>query len=517
MEKTGNNEYVIEMVGIDKRFQGVHALKSCSLNLKRGEVLALVGENGAGKSTIVKVLTGIHKPDEGEILYMGEKVSFKSPRDAQLAGISIVHQELNLMNHLTVAQNIFIGRESDSFFLDEGGINRKTEELFNRLNVNIDPKEKTANLTVGKQQIVEIAKAISYDASVIVFDEPSATLTDTEIDVLFDIIAELKQKGTGIVYISHRMDEIKRISDRVTVLRDGEYIGTLNTAEAKIDEIIHMMIGRVTYEPPKDKSQVEDGAPVVLKVENLCSKDVDGISFELHKGEILGFAGLMGAGRTEVARLIFGADKKTSGDIYVNGEKVSIKSPQDAVGHGIGYLSEDRKRFGLVLGMSVANNSVMASLDQYVKGGFLDEKRIAGVAKEYVEKIDIRTPSVGQLLKNLSGGNQQKVVLAKWLINNCDILVFDEPTRGIDVGAKSEIYKLMNNLVKNGKSIIMISSELTEVFRMSDRILVMCEGSQTATLAIEEADQHMVMKYATLKSTIRSATNTPAGEEENAI
>lgn len=509
MDEIGTNEYAIELVGIDKHFQGVHALKDCSMNVKRGEVLALVGENGAGKSTIMKVLTGIYQPDAGEIFHMGKKVRFKSPRDAQAAGISIVHQEMNLMNHLTVAQNIYIGRESKGFFLDEDGINRKTEDLFKRLNVNIDPREKTANLTVGKQQIVEIAKAISYDANVIVFDEPSATLTETEIDVLFDIITELKQKGTAIVYISHRMDEIKRISDRITVLRDGEFIGTRKTAEVEIDEIIHMMIGRVTYEPPKQKSQVSPDAPVVLKVDNLCSRDVEGISFELHKGEILGFAGLMGAGRTEVARLVFGADKKTSGDIYVNGNKVNIKSPTDAVKHGIGYLSEDRKRFGLILGMSVANNSVMASLDQYINGLFLDEKRIASVSKEYVEKIDIRTPSVDQLLKKLSGGNQQKVVLAKWLINNCDILIFDEPTRGIDVGAKSEIYKLMNSLVKNGKSIIMISSELPEVFRMSDRIFVMCEGVQTATLSIEEADQHMVMKYATLNSSMRSSADMP--------
>jgi ribose transport system ATP-binding protein len=491
------NEYVLEMKGIDKRFQGVHALKSCSLNLKAGEVLALVGENGAGKSTIVKVLTGIYAADEGEIVYFGEKVRFKVPKDAQQAGISIVHQELNLMNHLTVAQNIFIGRESKGFFLDEAGINRKAQQLFERLNIAIDPREKVSNLTVGKQQIVEIAKAISFDSKIIVFDEPTATLTSTEIDELFRIITELREKGVGMIYISHRMDEIKRITDRITVMRDGEVVGTRLTPEVEIDEVIQMMIGRVTYSEPKTASQVQPDAPVVLKVENLSSKDVDNVSFELRKGEILGFAGLMGAGRTEVARLIFGADPKTGGDIFVNGKRVSIKSPSDAVRHGIGYLSEDRKRYGLALGLKVSDNAVLAHLDNFLTGPLINDAKIRAHSQDYVEKINIKTPSVEQMIKNLSGGNQQKVVLAKWLIRNCDILIFDEPTRGIDVGAKSEIYKLMNDLVASGKSIIMISSELPELFRMSDRILVMHEGSQTATMSIEEADEHTVMSYAT--------------------
>jgi len=492
-----SSEYILEMNDIDKRFKGVHALKSCSMNLKSGEVLALIGENGAGKSTMVKILTGIHTADEGDIFYFGKKVDFRTPKSAQDAGISIVHQELNLMNHLTVAQNIFIGRESKGFFLDEGSIIRKSEELFKRLGVSINPRDKVSDLTVGKQQIVEIAKAISFDAKIIVFDEPTATLTDSEIDILFDIINDLKSKGVGIIYISHRMDEIKRITDRITVLRDGEFVGTKNTSEVDISEVIQMMIGRVTYEPPKEKSTVPPDAPVVLKVENLSSKDVNDVSFELHKGEILGFAGLMGAGRTEIARLVFGADKKWSGDIHINGKNVSIKSPSDAVRHGIGYLSEDRKRFGLATGMSVSANAVKASLNDFVNGLFINDKKIRQVANEYVEKVDIRTPSVDQLVRNLSGGNQQKVVIAKWLIRNCDILIFDEPTRGIDVGAKSEIYKLMNALVENGKSIIMISSELPELLRMSDRVFVMCEGSHTGTLPIEDADQHSIMTLAT--------------------
>jgi len=495
-EHSANNNYILEMINIDKRFQGVHALKSCSLNLKSGEVLALVGENGAGKSTMMKILTGIHKADMGDILYFGKKVNFKTPRDAQDAGISIVHQELNLMNHLTVAQNIFIGREGKGFFLNEKNINKKSAELFERLGVKISPQEKVANLTVGKQQIVEIAKAISLDAKIIVFDEPTSTLTDSEIDILFEIIKELREKDVGIIYISHRMDEIQRITDRVTVLRDGEFVGTKNTSEIDISEIIHMMIGRVTYEEPKQSSTVATDAPVVLKVENLNSKDVNNINFELYRGEILGFAGLMGAGRTEVARLLFGADKKWSGDVYVDGRKVSINSPCDAVKHGIGYLSEDRKQFGLAVGMSVCDNAVMASLDDYSNAGFINDRKIHNVSEEYIGKVNIKTPSVEQLVKNLSGGNQQKVVISKWLIRNCDILIFDEPTRGIDVGAKSEIYKLINTLAESGKSILMISSELPELLRMCDRIFVMCEGSHTGTLSIEEADQHSIMTLA---------------------
>ena len=496
------SEYILEMTDIDKRFQGVHALKKTSLNLREGEVVALLGENGAGKSTMMKILTGIYEADEGEIKLFGKVVNFKTPREAQDAGIAIVHQELNLMNHLTAAQNIYIGRESKGLFLDEKGIINRTKELFDRINVQIDPQALVKDLTVGKQQIVEIAKAISYDAKIIVFDEPTSTLTDAEIDTLFDIIKELTSKGVGVIYISHRMDEIKRITDRTTVLRDGEYVGTRNTDEVEIDEIIQMMIGRITYEEPKQASTVPKGAKEVLRVENLNSKDVKNASFNLYKGEILGFAGLMGAGRTEVARLIFGADEKTSGDIYRNGVKVDIKSPKDAVENGIGYLSEDRKRFGLAVGMNVANNMVLASLEEHSKGIFVEDAKVKKTAKEYVEKINVRTPSITQLIRNLSGGNQQKVVIAKWLIKNCDILIFDEPTRGIDVGAKSEIYKLMNALAKEGKSIIMISSELPELMRMSDRICVMCEGTHTGTLAIEEADQHSIMTLATQRSSL---------------
>ena len=346
----------------------------------------------------------------------------------------------------------------------------------------------------------EIAKAISHEAKVIIFDEPSAALTESEIEELFKIIRDLRQRGMGIVYISHRMDEIKVITDRVTVMRDGGYVGTLITKESTKDDIIKMMVGRVIYEDPKTESNVPKDAPVVLKVEHLnAGKMVRDVSFELHKGEILGFSGLMGAGRTETARALFGADPKDGGEIYVNGTKVDIKNPMDAVKCGIGYLSEDRKRYGIVVQKSVAENSTMAALDDYMSGIFINKKKENEVAQKYVKQLKTKTPGVDQLVVNLSGGNQQKVVIAKWLIRNCDILIFDEPTRGIDVGAKSEIYQVMNELVAEGKSIIMISSEMTEILRMSDRIVIMCEGRKTGELDISEATQENIMHAATLR------------------
>ena len=494
-------DVILTMEGIDKSFPGVHALDHVNLEVRKGEVQALMGENGAGKSTLMKVLTGIYTKDEGKITYEGQEVNFANPREAQAAGIVIVHQELNMMNHLTVAQNIFIGREKmKGKLIDDNKMNEEANKLFAKLNITIDPTEPMGNLTVGKQQMCEIAKAISHEAKVIIFDEPSAALTEAEIEDLFKIIRDLRNKGMGIVYISHRMDEIKVITDRVTIMRDGGYVGTLITEDCTKDDIIKMMVGRVIYEDPKIESNVAPDAPVVLKVENLnAGRMVKDVSFELYKGEILGFSGLMGAGRTETARALFGADSKESGEIYINGEKVNINSPLDAVAHGIGYLSEDRKRFGIITEKTIAENSTMACLSQYIKGIFIDKKKEAKVAQKYVDSLKTKTPSVDTLVVNLSGGNQQKVVIAKWLVNNCDILIFDEPTRGIDVGAKSEIYHLMNELVAEGKSIIMISSEMTEVLRMSDRIIVMCEGRKTGELDISEATQENIMQAATLR------------------
>jgi ribose transport system ATP-binding protein len=494
-------DVILTMKGIDKSFPGVHALKEVNLELKKGEVHALMGENGAGKSTLMKVLTGIYAKDKGTITFEGKQVEFKNPKEAQTAGIVIVHQELNMMNHLTVAQNIFIGRESmNGKIINDRRMNEEASKLFKLLNIDIDPKETMGRLTVGRQQMCEIAKAISTDAKVIVFDEPTAALTDAEINELFKIIEDLRKKNIGIIYISHRMDEIKRITDRVTVMRDGEYVGTIVTEESTKDDIINMMVGRVVYEEPKSHSNVPKNAPVVLKVEHLnAGKMVRDVSFELHKGEILGFSGLMGAGRTETARALFGADKKDSGDIYINGKKVTINSPQDAVKAGIGYLSEDRKRYGVNVEKTVAENTTMASLEHFTNGLFIDKRKEKEVTQKYVNALKTKTPSIEQKVRNLSGGNQQKVVIAKWLTRDCDILIFDEPTRGIDVGAKSEIYSLMNDLVKQGKSIIMISSELTEVLRMSDRIVVMCEGRKTGELSIEEATQENIMHAATLR------------------
>ena len=495
-------EVILTMKGIDKSFPGVHALDHVDLEVRKGEVLALMGENGAGKSTLMKVLTGIYKKDSGTITYEGKEVEFSNTREAQDAGIVIVHQELNMLSHLTVAQNIFIGREMMSGkLINDKKMNEEAKKLFAQLNIDIDPTEKMGNLTVGKQQMCEIAKAISHDAKVIIFDEPSAALTETEIEELFKIIRDLREKQLGIVYISHRMDEIKVITDRVTVMRDGGYVGTLITKESTKDDIINMMVGRVIYEDPKTESTVAPDAPVVLKVEHLnAGRMVRDVSFELHKGEILGFSGLMGAGRTETARALFGADPKESGDIYINGEKVDIKNPMDAVKCGIGYLSEDRKRYGIVVGKSVAENTTMATMGEFTKGIFINKKKEKEIAQQYVESLKTKTPNVDQLVVNLSGGNQQKVVIAKWLVRNCDILIFDEPTRGIDVGAKSEIYHLMNELVAAGKSIIMISSEMTEILRMSDRIVVMCEGKKTGEIDISEATQENIMHAATLRN-----------------
>ena len=494
-------EVILTMKGIDKSFPGVHALDHVDLEVRRGEVHALMGENGAGKSTLMKVLTGIYSKDAGTITYEGKEVEFHNPREAQEAGIVIVHQELNMMNHLTVAQNIFIGREyMKGFLIDDARMNLEARKLFDQLGIDINPAEKMGNLTVGKQQMCEIAKAISHEAKVIIFDEPSAALTEAEIEELFKIIRDLREKQMGIVYISHRMDEIKVITDRVTVMRDGTYVGTLITKDSTKDDIVNMMVGRVIYEEPKTHSMVAPDAPVVLKVEHLnAGKMVQDISFELRKGEILGFSGLMGAGRTETARAIFGADPKESGDIYINGEKVEINSPQDAVKHGIGYLSEDRKRYGIVVGKTIAENSTLASLEEFIKGRLIDRKKERDATQKYVDRLRTKTPGIDQLVVNLSGGNQQKVVIAKWVVRNCDILIFDEPTRGIDVGAKSEIYHLMTELAAEGKSIIMISSEMPEVLRMSDRIIVMCEGRKTAEIDIADATQEKIMHAATLR------------------
>ncbi|MBK8901706.1 MAG: sugar ABC transporter ATP-binding protein [Anaerolineaceae bacterium] len=497
---------LISMEGIDKSFPGVKALDQCRFELRAGEVHALVGENGAGKSTLMKVLSGIYARDAGRIFCKGREVEIPTPRAAQDLGISIIHQELNLMPHLTLAQNIFIGREPRrglSFLLDEAALNQQTAELFASMHLKLDPQTRVSNLTIAKQQMVEIAKALSFNSEVLIMDEPTAALTETEIEDLFKFIRDLRARGAGIIYISHRLEELKQISDRVTVMRDGHYINTVNTSEATTDQIISMMVGRTIYEATPELPK-EPNDEVVLEVKNLNQgKSLQDINFQLKKGEILGFAGLMGAGRTEVARAVFGADSVDSGEIYIRGKKVDIHTPQQAVWHGIGYLSEDRKRYGLALGLEVKENVAMAALDKFLGFlGWVNKSQIRSTAKHHIDELEIKTPSAEQKVKNLSGGNQQKVVIGKWLTADTDILIFDEPTRGIDVGAKSEIYKLLNDLAKKGKSIIMISSELPEILRMSHRVVVMCEGRITGELHIEEATQEKIMTLATARKAI---------------
>ena len=494
-------ETILEMQGIQKYFSGVHALNGVNFDLKAGEVHALMGENGAGKSTLIKVLCGIHKRDGGSVTLFGKEVNFHNIAESQAAGISVIHQELNMMNHLTVAQNMFIGREPrKGIMIDDNRMICEARMLFDKIGVKIDPTERLGDLTVGKQQMVEIAKAVSRDCKLLVLDEPTAALTQPEVEELFKIMNDLRDKGIGMIYVSHRMDEINRISDRVTVMRDGEYVGTVNTADVTKDDIVQMMVGRVIMGDKKAASTVPADAEVVLEVKHLnAGKAVKNVSFQLRRGEILGFAGLMGAGRTEVARALYGADHRQTGEIYINGKLVNIKTPETAVKHGICYLSEDRKRYGLMLAKSVSENSAIASLDKFIKAGWIDDKHIAQVSADTNALLRTKTPSMEQLLKNLSGGNQQKVIIARWLMKNSDIFIFDEPTRGIDVGAKSEIYTLMDELVKQGKSIIMISSELPEVLRMSDRIIVMCEGRKTGELDISEATQENIMQLATMR------------------
>ena len=495
---------LIRMEHIHKTFPGVKALDDVEYQLMSGEVHALVGENGAGKTTLMKILTGEITKDEGQILVRGKEEQINNIRDSQELGIVIIHQELNLMNHLTVAQNIFIGRESkgkSGIFLNDKDIVNKSKKIFEKLNLKIDPNEKVGNLTVAKQQMVEIAKALSYDSEVLIMDEPTASLTDTEISDLFRVIRMLKEEGKGIIHISHRLEELKQISDRITVLRDGKYIDTVNTKDTQIDTIINMMVGRTVY-ISKPENVIKANAPVALEVKNLsCDKLVKDISFSIKEGEILGIAGLVGAGRTELARAIFGADKHTEGEIFVYGKMVDIKDPSTAIKNGIAYLSEDRKRFGLAVGMAMDINIAMANMAEYTGPlSLIKAKQIEANANQKSTALDIKTPSIKQLVKFLSGGNQQKVVVAKWLTKECSIMIFDEPTRGIDVGAKSEIYKLLNNLASAGKAIIVISSELPEILRISNRVLVICEGRVTGELENKDITQDNVMRYATQRN-----------------
>ncbi|MFD7306667.1 sugar ABC transporter ATP-binding protein [Promicromonospora sp. NPDC059942] len=506
-----NGPVLLRATGISKSFPGVRALDDVHLDLRHGEVLALVGENGAGKSTLLKLLSGIHRADAGTMELDGAAMSPAGPRQANELGISVIHQEFHLMPDLTVAQNIFIGREPRraGLLIRDDELERRAGKLFERLGIPLDPRQPVAHLSVAGQQMVEIAKALSFDARVLIMDEPTAALTETEVATLFRIVRDFVSPRTGVIYVSHRMDEIKEISDRITVLRDGRYVDTLPTARTTTQEVIAAMVGRqlatgVRPEPAPEAADRE----VALAVRGLSTRSLlKDVSFELRRGEILGLAGLMGAGRTEVARAIIGADRST-GVVEVNGKPVTVRSPADAVRHGIGYLSEDRKRYGLLLDQDVVRNVMLSSLRGMTRGGFVRDAEGRRVAAEMVEQLSIRTPSVTQRAKNLSGGNQQKVVLAKWLVRDCDVLIVDEPTRGIDVGAKDEIYTLLTGLAAQGKSIVVISSELPEVLRLADRIVVMCEGRVTGTLANADATQHHIMELATRFGADRSLVTT---------
>ncbi|WOI80743.1 sugar ABC transporter ATP-binding protein [Citrobacter braakii] len=497
------SETFLQMSHITKRFPGVLALSNVDFALRKGEVHALLGENGAGKSTLMKILSGVYQPDEGDIIFEGQPVTFANPLSAQSAGITIIHQEFNLFPELTVEENIFIGREfckNNRWRLDEKQQRQAAIDILQKLNLNISPETLVADLTVAQQQMVEIAKAISVNAKILIMDEPTAALTETEIDSLFQVTRLLKEQGTGIVYISHRLEELALIADRATVMRDGQFIATVDYDAVKISDLIAMMVGRDLGNIYPRREPLAQRKPV-LEVSGLTRNGVlNNIDFTLYQGEILGFAGLMGAGRTELARAIFGADPIDGGTLKLNGNVTVIKDIPDAIKQGISYLTEDRKKEGLALGLSVERNIMLGNYPEYSdRYGNVDSKRCQKTSEEQVKALRIKTPHLEQAALNLSGGNQQKIIIARWVCKDTDILIFDEPTRGIDVGAKLEIFELMNRLVAKGKSIIMISSELPEVLGMCDRILVMRNGRITGELASDDATQEKIMQYATLE------------------
>lgn len=491
-----NNNSLLEMKNIHKRFPGVYALKNIDFELERGEVHALLGENGAGKSTLIKVLGGIYIADEGEIYIDGQKVLIEDVRTAQKNGVAIIHQELVLVPYMTVAENIFLGRESGgSLFVNKRQMNVAAQKLLDEHEMDIRATTLIKDLTIAQQQMVEIVKAISYNSKILVMDEPTSSLSDKEVTFLFKTMKRLLSDGVGIIYISHKMSELEEICDRVTVMRDGENVGTKVVKETNKDELIKMMVGRsLTSYYTRDFNKQGD---ILLKCENITDgKLVKGVNFEVHKGEIVGFSGLVGAGRSEVMKTIFGLMKKGSGDIYIDGNKVSIKSPVDAIKHGLALVPEDRKSEGLYKVQSVRYNSTIEVLDQFIKGIFVNSKKEREITQDYIDKMSTKTPSQEQVMGNLSGGNQQKVLIGRWLATNPKLLILDEPTRGVDVGAKSEIYIIMNELVKHGVSIIMVSSELPEILGMSDRIYVMAHGKIKGVLNHDEATQENIMKFA---------------------
>jgi ribose transport system ATP-binding protein len=486
----------LQMNNIVKTFPGVIALDDVTLHVKKGEVHALIGENGAGKSTLIKTCSGAHAPDKGNIVIDGQKFQALTPKLSKELGIAIIYQEFDLVGELSVAENVFLGRAlRKGIFIDRKAMVKESEKIFEQFNIEIDPNELVKNLTVGYQQIVEIAKAISQDAKILIMDEPSAPLTQSEAEQMYRIVDNLKASGVTIIYISHRLEEIFRLSDRVTVLRDGKLIKTMDTKDANISELIRLMVGRELTETYPSRGSVEYD-DVILEVENLSGNGLTDISFKVMHGEVLGFGGLIGAGRTELAELIFGYKPKTGGKIIYKGKEISPKHPEDVIKHGIALVPEDRKKHGVFLKLDIRNNISMPILSRISKASVVDKEEERRIAMHYKDAIDIRTPSLEQFAQNLSGGNQQKVVIAKWLASEADLYIFDEPTRGIDVGAKYEIYKIVNSLVESGKTVMMISSEMEELMGMSDRIIVLSEGKITGMLNKDEFDQESILSLA---------------------
>lgn len=493
-----SEEYVLQLQHIRKEYPGVVALKDVTLELKKGEILALIGENGAGKSTLIKCCSGAVIPTSGKIVVNGKEFTSMTPQLAAENGIAIIYQEFNNVKELSAAENLFLGRPiRKGMIVDKAAMEKEAAKAFERLNIKINPKELMKNLTVGYQQMVEIAKAIQQNAKILIMDEPSAPLTSAEVESMFKVVEQLREEGISIVYISHRLEEIYRLSDRILVLRDGEYVKTLITKDSHVQELIQLMVGRELTEtyPPRGDCIKEDD--VVLELKNLTGHGDKNISLKVRRGEILGLGGLVGAGRTELAEMIFGAYPKESGQIIFKGKEVNPKSPREAIDLGIALVPEDRKRHGAMLGISIKNNINMPIYERNSKLSVIDSKKEKEIAEKYQKNMAIKTPSLNQLVKNLSGGNQQKVILGRWLAADSELIIFDEPTRGIDVGAKYEIYKLMNDLVeKEGKAILMISSEMEELMGMSDRIIVLAEGDMTGELGKGEFSQETIMAFA---------------------
>ncbi|MBY3121124.1 sugar ABC transporter ATP-binding protein [Rhizobium laguerreae] len=493
-----NAEYLLSAEGVRKEFPGVVALDDVQFRLKRASVHALMGENGAGKSTLMKILAGIYTPDKGDIRLKGIEIRLKSPLDALENGIAMIHQELNLMPFMTVAENIWIRREPKNRlgFIDHGLMHRMTEELFARLNISIDPDIEVRFLSVANRQMVEIAKAVSYNSDVLIMDEPTSALTEREVEHLFRIIRDLRAQGIGIVYITHKMNELFEIADEFSVFRDGRYIGTHASTDVTRDDIIRMMVGReITQMFPKEEVPIGE---VVLSVKDLCLKGVfNNVSFEVRAGEILGVAGLVGSGRSNVAETLFGVTPASSGSIELYGKPVTISSPTEAIRNRMAFLTEDRKDTGCLLILDILENMQIAVLqDRYVKGGFVQQRAVEATCEDMAKKLRVKTPNLYERVENLSGGNQQKVLIGRWLLTNPRILILDEPTRGIDVGAKAEIHRLVTEMARDGVAVVMISSEMPEVLGMSDRIMVMHEGRVTGFLNRDEATQIKVMELA---------------------